>query len=217
MIMNARILIADDDPAVLQVMDRALSRACYRCTTVTGASEAVEALRNARYDLLISDIHMPGNHHLELIRQVSRIAEGMPVILLTGYPSLETAIDALHLPVVEYLIKPVHVADLLNRVSDVLERAGLLHTLELARRHGGILPEEIQRVLRSVAAARHSGTEGVEPLPANRAAGGDMLLERQRHLITETVTVLKATKTAFKSKELGLLRKKLETFLKDYP
>ncbi|MCI0692942.1 response regulator [candidate division KSB1 bacterium] len=60
-----------------------------------------------RYDLLIADIKMPGNDELEFIEEPPAIAEGLPVILVTGYPSLNTAIKSTRLHVAGYMMKPL--------------------------------------------------------------------------------------------------------------
>jgi DNA-binding NtrC family response regulator len=67
-----------------------------------------------RYQLLIAGLQMPGNMQFELIERLEHLAPAMPVILVTGYPSLNSAIRAVELPVIAYLIKPFDFDDLLR-------------------------------------------------------------------------------------------------------
>jgi DNA-binding NarL/FixJ family response regulator len=90
-------------------------------------------LGRENYDLLIADIKMPGNSDLEFISALPKIAEGMPVILVTGYPSLNSAIESVQLPVVAYLVKPFELNELLVRVKDVITDNGLFKTRRLEK------------------------------------------------------------------------------------
>src|SRR5262249_60695940 len=73
---------------------------------VGDATAAVGQLRQTEFDLLIADIHMPGNVGLELIQDLRQIVSGLPVILITGRPSVETAAKSVRLSVAAYLVKP---------------------------------------------------------------------------------------------------------------
>lgn len=115
------ILIADDDADCLSLTAEVLRRAGYHCDTVPDAQEAARRLVQAQYDLLISDVEMPGNDGLHLIREVPQIAAGVPVILMTAYPTVQTAIDALQLPVKAYLVKPFSNEQLLTEVRRAVE------------------------------------------------------------------------------------------------
>ena len=114
---QGRILIADDEETFLNSMADLLRQAGYQCDCAPNAIVAAELLRNANYDLLIADIKMEGNFELELIRDLPQLAEGMSVILVTGYPSLKSAIQSLQLPVVAYLIKPFEFNELLVQIQ----------------------------------------------------------------------------------------------------
>src|SRR4030042_6214874 len=94
-----RILIADDEETFRNSLADLLRQAGYQCDCAPDAIVAAELLHSAEYDLLIADIKMQGNFELEFIRALPQIAEGMPVILVTGYPSLRSAIESIQLPV----------------------------------------------------------------------------------------------------------------------
>src|SRR5689334_4884686 len=101
--MSGHILIADDEQTFLDSTADLLRREGYQVQCAPDAPSAVALLRQNSFDLLIADINMPGNPDLELISEVRRSATGLPVILVTGYPSTKTAIHAVQLAVVSYL------------------------------------------------------------------------------------------------------------------
>ncbi len=122
---SGRILIVDDEKAFLQTTAELLRRSGYTCTCAQDANTALLLLEDESYDLLISDIKMPGNQQLELIEQVAELTRGIPVILMTAYPALESAIQAIQLPVVAYLVKPFRFRELLAEVRNALAPAKL--------------------------------------------------------------------------------------------
>jgi DNA-binding response OmpR family regulator len=124
-----RILLADDETSFLKSTTALLRREGYECDGVDDTPGAVEKLRAAHYDLLIADIKIPGNADLDLIKQVPQLAPGMPVIMVTGYPSLETATQSIELPVVAYLVKPVASEELLRQARLAIECAQTYRTI----------------------------------------------------------------------------------------
>lgn len=120
-----RILIADDDKTFLNSTADLLRREGYECDCSPDAGMATAMLDKERYGLLISDIKMPGNSDLEFINKLAQIMEEMPVILVTGYPSLSSTIQSIQLPVVAYLIKPFEFSDLLTQVKRAITAQGL--------------------------------------------------------------------------------------------
>ncbi len=119
---SGNILIADDDETFLQSTADLLRREGYVCACASDAKAVIEILRSARYDLLISDINMPGNSELELIKNLPKTAEGMPVILVTGGPLINTEIQSLQPPVVTCMRKPIDFDKLLAQVRISMER-----------------------------------------------------------------------------------------------
>ena len=89
-----RILIADDEETFLMSTADLLRNEGFECDCAPDATSAAQMLRSGDHDLLIADIKMPGNFELEFIRDLPQIAEGLPVILVTGYPTLDTAIQS---------------------------------------------------------------------------------------------------------------------------
>jgi CheY-like chemotaxis protein len=119
---RGRILIADDEPTFLTSTAELLRREGFHVDTVEDAEGALKAITAAAYDLLITDLEMPGNADLDLVQQVAHISGGLPIIIITGFPSVRSAVASIELPVAAYLVKPVHFPDLLKRVSSAVAR-----------------------------------------------------------------------------------------------
>lgn len=115
-----RILIADDEPLFLRTTAELLRRAGYDCTKASDGKTALEALEAQEFDLVLSDLNMPGNLKLELLQEQRRRWSGVPLIVVTGAPSLPTAIESLRLGITDYLLKPVRYQDLLSSVQRAL-------------------------------------------------------------------------------------------------
>src|SRR5215831_4099078 len=120
---SRHILVADDEPALLQTITELLRRKGYTCNCAPNAEAALELVERESFDLLLSDIKMPGNQHLELVKQWEQHVPGAPVILMTAYPAVESAIRAIQLPVVAYLVKPFRFQALLDEIRRALTRA----------------------------------------------------------------------------------------------
>ncbi len=120
--VTKRILIADDEPLYLRTTGQLLRKAGYECECVPDGDAALEKLRCEPFDLILSDLNMPGNLKLELLLQGRTQWPDIPLIVITGVPSLPTAIEAVRLGIADYLLKPVKYEDLLASVRRVLAR-----------------------------------------------------------------------------------------------
>ena len=112
---RGHFLLVDDEETFLYSTAELLRREGYGCDCAPDSATATTMLGNNSYDLLIADIKMPGNAELEFIKALPRIADGIPVILVTAYPTLMTAIQSIQLRVAAYLVKPIDfILDLLG-------------------------------------------------------------------------------------------------------
>lgn len=118
-----RLLLVDDDEGFCDALALTLSDAGYHASSATTTEAASRLLGAHDFDLVVMDIHMPGNARLEWARGLATSHPRLPVILVTGQPALETAVDAISLRVVAYLIKPVTGAQLLAEVARLLAEA----------------------------------------------------------------------------------------------
>jgi response regulator RpfG family c-di-GMP phosphodiesterase len=126
---SPRILIVDDDDSVRDVISVLLSEEGYACASAASADEAL-AMVPQGYQLVISDMKMPGHDGLWLLDRVRKDYEDTSVILLTGFGDTEAAVECLRRGAVDYLLKPPRVTDLVRAI----ERALAKRRVELARR-----------------------------------------------------------------------------------
>lgn len=117
---RARVLVVDDEASIRDLLSKTLALAEYDVDTAADASTALGRVRAAEYDLLIADLRMPGMDGLTLIRQVKRIRAELPVIIITGFSTESTAIEAVNLGVAGYLRKPFRVPEVLAAAAKAL-------------------------------------------------------------------------------------------------
>ena len=116
------IVIIDDEKRMCESLSALLSGDGYQVRTFQSSVEASKAIRDSRVDLVITDIKMPDMDGLEILRTVKEIDSGIPVILMTGYGSLDTAIEAIAKGAYDYLLKPVEFTYLELAVNRALEK-----------------------------------------------------------------------------------------------
>jgi DNA-binding response OmpR family regulator len=120
---EAYILVVDDEGAIRYSISKTLQRVGYQVHTAASGEEALEMMLRQTYDVVLTDIRMPGLSGVELLRRIKEQAPDAVVILLTGYASLETAIESLRLGAHDYLVKPSSSQDIRNSVAQGLERS----------------------------------------------------------------------------------------------
>jgi putative nucleotidyltransferase with HDIG domain len=122
---TARILIIDDEPNVLSVL-YALLGGQHECKTATSAAEALEYLRTETYDLVLSDIMMPGMSGLELLQEITRQCKDTVVVLISGNLNIQSAIGAMRYGAFDYVTKPFNLSDVETAVARALRHQSLL-------------------------------------------------------------------------------------------
>jgi DNA-binding response OmpR family regulator len=231
-----RILFADDDEPMRSSLGKCLMRMGFECDFASSGDQVIELLRSKEYDVLLSDINMPGNAGLELLESIPAVTEGLPVILLTGEPTVATASRSVRLRVMAYLTKPPDLEELCGLLRVAVEECRDTRLLKDSRRRIQDWDREIERLqvlLRQAPAADRQATMQsyvrltlrnlvvglieLEHLMIHdgERLGTDVAVEKQALLnsLRKTIGVLQKTKDHFKSKELGELRKELENLL----
>jgi len=132
-----RLLLADDDLLVLRTYSQLLMRAGFAVDTAPSGTEALEKVAHTRYDAIISDIDMPGLDGLSFLRAVRTRDLDVPVLLVTGGPALETAVEALEHGAFRYFSKPISVAALVHAVTEAVR----LHRMAKLKREALALLE----------------------------------------------------------------------------
>ena len=118
--VGRRVLVVDDEESIRELLRRTLALAEYEAQAVSDGKAGLELLRREPWDLLIADLRMPEMDGLSLIREARRLHPRLPVIIITGYSSESSAIQAVNLGVVGYLVKPFRIPHVLSAVAKAL-------------------------------------------------------------------------------------------------
>lgn len=118
-----RILVVDDETAIRYAVAKTLERANYWVESAASAEEALEKLEALDYTVVLTDIRMPGISGVDLLAHIREHYPDVSVILMTGYASLQSAIESLRLGAHDYLIKPSRNRDIRESVERAVERA----------------------------------------------------------------------------------------------
>src|SRR5574337_893739 len=122
---KGRLLIVDDEPDMLENLSRILGKAGYECVTEGDSQKAVGRFESERPDLLLTDLRMPGLDGLGLLRQARQVDPHMPVIILTAFATIESAVEAVKEGAFDYLPKPFSVDQLKLAVGRALAQRRL--------------------------------------------------------------------------------------------
>lgn len=117
----AKILLVDDEPSILSVLSVLLKAEGYEVFLADGGEKAVDMVKSKTYDLMISDIRMRPVDGMQLLKLAREHQPSMSVLMVTGYGSVETAVEALKLGAFDYITKPFKVDELLITVQRALE------------------------------------------------------------------------------------------------
>jgi excisionase family DNA binding protein len=117
---RSRVLVVDDESSIRELLQKTLALAEYDVDVAPDGRAALERLRLGNYDLLIADLKMPGMDGLTLIREAKRLKTDLPVIIITGFSTESSAIEAVNLGVAGYLTKPFRVPQVLAAAARAL-------------------------------------------------------------------------------------------------
>ena len=149
------ILVVDDEPLVCQQLERLFTHSGYAVTIAPTAEKALERLENGDIDLVVTDIRLPGMSGVELTKRIQEKSSDVPVIVITGYADIETAVEVLKLGASDYVNKPFSAAAIqestraaLEKVEALTEIRHLRYALKERGEFGGMLSKnpEIHRV-----------------------------------------------------------------------
>lgn len=156
MTLDGKILIVDDEPTLRQTLARVLQRAGMEVTTAESGEQALAFLTATDYDLVYLDIRMPGLSGMEVLQRIHAGHPDVPVVLFTAQPDLNSALDALRCGAVDYLLKPLRPAMILEKAKEILSR----QRKEKRKRE---LQDEIQQLQAEL--KRIEDSEAAEPVP----------------------------------------------------
>ena len=233
------ILLADDEEVFLEATQDLLKEEGFECNTVRNAQELSTALNTIDYDLLITDLNMPGNRVLEMVNEIRNKAMAIPVIVVTGYPSIPSAVESVRLNVLEYLIKPIDYPKLLDATRRGVQHKQVLRTVRKARQEVDLRAAQLAEIERTLSVfgsavedtevsealvedseTKYLKSQLKESIPSESSQSPSSPYDLARYVklregIHDTIEVLQKTKGAFRSKVLGDLRQKLQKLLKE--
>lgn len=123
-IEQLRIMLVDDETSVREALSEILSRRGWKVSDFGDAEEAIKALRQERFDAVLADINMPGIGGMDFLRMAKESAPAVPVIMITGYPSIDLAVEAIKFGAVDFLPKPFKAEELEIIVRKAVRNAG---------------------------------------------------------------------------------------------
>ena len=120
--MAEKILIVDDEPDMLKLLSMILrEKTSYDITSTNNPLEAVDLAKNGKFDLVISDLKMPGLDGLELIDAIKKIDEDIPIIIMTAYGTIESATEAIQKGGFDFITKPFRKEQILFTIDKALK------------------------------------------------------------------------------------------------
>lgn len=134
-----RILIVDDSFDMLEVIQRQLSKLKYNTFQASAVQDAIDILEHSDVDLLLTDLQMPVTHGMELVKYSAEHFPQIPVLVITGYPSVSGAVEAVKSGALEYLVKPFTAEELKKAVENTLQQ-----------HHGSEKTTSTQKITRSI-------------------------------------------------------------------
>jgi EAL domain-containing protein (putative c-di-GMP-specific phosphodiesterase class I)/CheY-like chemotaxis protein len=149
---TGRVLLVDDEEMIRAGYERALSRRGWTVETARDGIEAQTRLERNTFDVVVSDLNMPGPDGLEFLRLVHELDPDLPVVLMTGLPTLESSITAIQYGAFEYLLKPV----LPDALAEVVRRAARVHRMAMLKRQAlDLLGPEWRRLVDRTVLEQH--------------------------------------------------------------
>lgn len=117
---RARILVVEDRDSLRRLLERALAGEGYTVTAVADGGEGIERLTQETFELVLTDFKLPGASGLDVVRAARQHRPGLPVVVLTGYGTVPTAVEAMRAGAYDFLEKPVEIDDLFRLVESAL-------------------------------------------------------------------------------------------------
>ncbi len=184
---TARILVADDEPAIRESLATVLTKEGYSCKAVASGDEAIAVFDEDPFDIVITDIQMPGASGIEVMQHVREKVTDTIVLLITAHASLETAIEAVRKGASDYLAKPIRFESVVMRVNSLLKLRDLewenriLKLEREATRQSGEILGESEAIEEVRIAARKFGIAPGNVLIEGESGSGKELVARAIH------------------------------------
>ena len=123
--MAHSILIVDDEALTLRTIGRALETEGYEVLLAASGEDALKTIAEEKPDLALLDVVLPGINGIEVLRQAKKLSPGTIVVMMSAYHMVDRAVEAMKLGAYDYLIKPFHIADMVNTIQRATEMLAL--------------------------------------------------------------------------------------------
>ena len=125
-----RVLVVDDEENIREVLSSYLESMNYGVVVAEDGQDALSKYRKGEFDLIISDLLMPNIDGLELLKRIRNLDKDIIFLMITGYPSIETAVEAIKKGAYDYITKPFHMEDVKLRIERAFEKQSLKERLK---------------------------------------------------------------------------------------
>lgn len=120
--LTGHILIIDDESSIRKTLARILQQAGFEVTTAESAEQGLNYLRTTQFDLILTDLRMPGMHGMDALKVIHTEHPTLPVILFTAQPDVNSAVEALRQGATDYLLKPIKPEAIIERARSILAK-----------------------------------------------------------------------------------------------
>jgi two-component system, OmpR family, response regulator len=127
---SVKVLLVDDDTAILDYMQLLLEKDGFAVTAISDPTLVEAEVKRGGYHIMVLDMMMPKQDGIETLKRVRKVDTDIAVVVYTGYPNLETAVQAMKLDVVDYLKKPLNVDEFREVIDRVMRKKGLARSPE---------------------------------------------------------------------------------------
>lgn len=125
-----KVLVVDDDKAIRDFMETFLQKDGFQVKTLSDPTQAPEEIKSDGYHLVILDLMMPKVDGIEVLKRIRKVDTDVAVVIFTGYPSLDSAVQSMKLDAVDYLRKPFNPEEFREVIDRVMRKKGLLRSPE---------------------------------------------------------------------------------------
>ena len=128
-----RVLIVDDEAGIRDILSEYLTEMNFEVETAVNGKDALNRFSTTHFDMVLSDLIMPELDGMELLKRIKQRDEEVIFIMITGYPTIQTAVEAIKSGAYDYITKPFHVEDVRLRINRAFENKALQERLKNIR------------------------------------------------------------------------------------